>query len=223
MKTENYSNKGIGYFNKARYDLIGLMPIDTEQKVLEIGMGAGDTLVEIKKRKLAKEVTGIDLMKIEGSNQENPLIDFVHYIDLDKEELPLEDNYYDVIIAGDVFEHLVNPEDILKKLIAKLKKKGCLLISLPNIRAYNALYSIVFKGRFEYTSEGIFDKTHLRFFCKKDMIQMIQSAGDLQIEIATPIHLVTSKNSKRELFNKFTFKIFEEFTTVQYLFKVIKN
>ena len=32
------------------------------------GMGAGDTLVEIKKRNLAQETTGVDLMQIENSN-----------------------------------------------------------------------------------------------------------------------------------------------------------
>lgn len=222
MITESYSNKNISYFINPRHDLISLMPKDKNQKVLEIGMGGGDTLVHIKEQKLAAEVSGIDLMELPGTNQKNPLIDNIYFFDLEKESLPFAENYFDTIIAGDVLEHLVNPWEVLQKLTTTLKAGGCMLISLPNIRDMYALYSILFRGRFAYTSHGIFDKTHMRFFCKKDMIDLAQSVKQLKIELVMPIQNFGSQNYKRKIFNRLTLKIFEEFTTSQYLIKVVK-
>lgn len=223
MAEINYTDKARIYFTKPRLDLISLMAKKPVDKVLEIGMGGGDTLVEIKKQGLATEVVGVDLMELPGSNQHHPSIDKTIFINLDSSDIDYPDNYFDVIIAGDVLEHLTNPWQVLKRISQKLKKGGYMLISIPNIREFTALKSIFCKGSFAYAAEGIFDKTHVRFFCRKDMEQLIVNTPGLTIEMATPIHLITAKNSKREIFNKFTFKLFEEFTSVQYLFKVVKS
>ena len=223
MLVENYANKDRIYFTKPRLDLISLMSKNPDQRVLEIGMGGGDTLVKIKQMGLAKEVVGVDLMELENSNQKDPLIDSVHFINLDNDILDVPDNYFDILIAGDVLEHLTDPWGVLSKMSSKVKPGGQILISLPNIREMKAVWSIFFKGRFAYTTEGIFDRTHIRFFCKNDMIQMIQAVPSLKIELVTPINFVISKNSKREIFNRLTFGLFEEFISVQYLFRVVKT
>lgn len=223
MLSENYASKDTIYFTKPRHDLISIMRKDPNQKVLEIGMGGGDTLVEIKKKGLAAEVVGVDLMELKGTNQTNPLIDNVFYINLDSQLLEVPDNYFDVLIAGDVLEHLTDPWGVLEKVSKKIKVGGQILISLPNIREIKALVSIFLKGRFKYTTEGIFDKTHIRFFCKEDMIELIEAVEGLKIEKVSPIHLLISKNSKREIFNKITFNKFEEFVSVQFIFSVVKE
>jgi len=40
-----------------------------------VGAGSGDTLVEIKRLGLAAHVTGFELMRLPGTNQESTLID----------------------------------------------------------------------------------------------------------------------------------------------------
>ncbi|MES2850496.1 MAG: methyltransferase domain-containing protein [Bacteroidota bacterium] len=222
MSKESYSNKDIVYFINPRLDLVSMLPDNPKQKVLEIGMGGGDTLLHIKQNNLASEVTGIDIIELPGTNQTNPLIDKVHFIDLDKEALPFLPASFDVIIAGDTLEHLINPWSVLEKLSGVLKHGGHMLISLPNIRDMYALFPIVLKGNFEYTDKGIFDKTHMRFFCKKNMIKLVEHGGHLKIEKIIPIQNFGKANLKRKLFNKLTLKIFEEFTTTQYLIKAVK-
>jgi 2-polyprenyl-3-methyl-5-hydroxy-6-metoxy-1,4-benzoquinol methylase len=142
---------------------------------------------------------------------------------LETKDLPFLNEYFDVIIAGDVLEHLIDPWNLLQKLSKVLRPEGCLLTSIPNFRDIIALNSIFFRGNFNYSTQGIFDKTHLRFFCKKDMIKLIQSVEKLRIEKIIPIQNLDNKNPKRKLFNKLTLNIFEQFVTPQYLFKIIKT
>lgn len=96
---------------------------------------------------------------------------------------------HEVVICGDVLEHMANPQLALGRL-SNLQPNGCLfIISVPNIANIWIRLNLLF-GRFDYTPRGILDCTHLRFFARKTLIQLIESAG-LTIEKvnATPIPL----------------------------------
>ena len=69
---------------------------------------------------------------------------------------------FDVIIFSHVLEHLTDPWSVLKKSTELLKKNGVIIIALPNINNAKDRFKILF-GNFEYTEEGVMDKTHLRF------------------------------------------------------------
>jgi len=53
--------------------------------------------------------------------------------DLNKEKIPIEDGTFDIIIAGEVLEHLNNPYKALREFNRILKDKGSLVITVPNI------------------------------------------------------------------------------------------
>ena len=73
---------------------------------------------------------------------------------------------YDIVIAADILEHLLYPEEILSKLKTCVKKGGVLLVSLPNVaNAYVRLNLLL--GRFPYYSKGLLDSSHLRFYTRK--------------------------------------------------------
>jgi 2-polyprenyl-3-methyl-5-hydroxy-6-metoxy-1,4-benzoquinol methylase len=135
-----------------------------------------------------------------------------------KKELPFKKQYFDAIILADVLEHLLDAENTIATLLPYLKKDGAIYVSLPNIRYANALYKIVVKGSFEYEDYGIFDKTHLRFFCKKDMKKLFESFPQLKID-KVESNLKNIKCKKTTL-NKFTFGVFEEFLSLQFFLKV---
>lgn len=79
---------------------------------------------------------------------------------------------YDYIIFADVLEHLVNPQEVIYMLSNKLKPKGKIIISIPNIAHIDIIINLL-NGKFNYSNEGLLDDTHLRFFTKSSFIQMI--------------------------------------------------
>jgi hypothetical protein len=96
-----------------------------------------------------------------------------------------EPQIYDVIIFGDILEHLYDPEVVLRDLTARLSKNGIVIISLPNIQHIELLIQVYLKGSWPMNERGIFDKTHLRWFTYKDVTKMI-SKCDLEVKKYDP-------------------------------------
>ena len=214
-----YTEKDATYYSNVRLDLLKFLPSNSKQKVLEVGAGGGHTLRYIKENNLASYACGVELFEFKDSNQNHASIDQFVIANIEKKDLKLSQNAFDVIILADVLEHLEDPWDVLKYLEQFLTDGGYFLVSLPNIREINALQKIVFKGSFAYTDHGVLDKTHLRFFCKKNMMELLTSPNR-QIEEYSASLKMRDGNRKRKLFNLLTFNCFEEFLSVQYFFKV---
>jgi 2-polyprenyl-3-methyl-5-hydroxy-6-metoxy-1,4-benzoquinol methylase len=212
---ELYKNKENHYFSNTRNDLISLLPRTGIKRLLELGAGGCDTLVEIKKSGLAAEVVGVELMNLPGTNQENPLIDKLLIGDFEALEGQLEPSSFDVIICGDVLEHLINPWEVMKRLTALLKPGGEIIISTPNARYYGMFVKIFIKGSFKYTDSGIFDRTHLRFFCKRDIIELA-TQDRLKITSITP-SFTFHRRSISFIVNRITLGILEQFLAIQYV------
>ena len=85
----------------------------------------------------------------------------------------------DLIICGDVLEHLVDPKQVFRSLVTQLKTDGMILVSVPNVAHFSTRISLLF-GRFDYAEKGILDETHLRFFTKKTLME---SFGDDRLTI----------------------------------------
>jgi len=74
-------------------------------------------------------------------------------------------------------EHLNNPLQVLKELKELLKSNGKIIISLPNIAHIELFIQIYIKGTWPKNERGIFDKTHLRWFTRKDVFELITASG----------------------------------------------
>lgn len=96
------------------------------------------------------------------------------------DQLPTPVPPYDVILFGDVLEHLVHPERALQAVHRLLSPNGVVIISLPNIVFFSARLKILL-GRFDYAREGLFDRTHMRFFTRRTATQLMESCGFVPI------------------------------------------
>jgi 2-polyprenyl-3-methyl-5-hydroxy-6-metoxy-1,4-benzoquinol methylase len=212
---EQYIKKQENYFSSIRRDVISFIGEKKDLVLLEVGAGTGATLSELKRTGVAKEIHAFDLVDVCDNKN---YFDTFNFGNIEEQGLLAEKKYFDGIILSDVLEHLHDPQSTILTLLPHLKQDGFIYISLPNIRYANALYKIVVKGSFEYEMNGIFDRTHLRFFCKKDMKELIESIPELKInKIESSLK---HNNSKRALLNKVTFGVFEEFLSLQFFLKV---
>jgi 2-polyprenyl-3-methyl-5-hydroxy-6-metoxy-1,4-benzoquinol methylase len=213
--TTGYLNKDQGYFSYARRDLLELVPADPPGRVLEIGAGAGATLVALKRSGKAREVVGVELVPLPSGTQESGEIDRFVIADVEQQSLDFLPESFDVIICGDVLEHLRDPWEALAYLTRFLKPGGRFVISLPNIRYWRALGRIIL-GDFRYAPSGVLDRTHLRFFCRKNMLELIRST---HLDVR---HVEPSFKRQRELrtdkvINALTLGVVEHFLAQQYL------
>lgn len=83
---------------------------------------------------------------------------------------------YDVILAGDVLEHLLDPKRVLLQLVDRLEPGGRIVVSLPHV-AHVDLRLALLQGRFDYGPWGLLDETHIRFFTLKTIRELVRSAG----------------------------------------------
>lgn len=78
------------------------------------------------------------------------------------------DQTYDAIVLADVLEHLYDPWTTLGLLKSLLRPDGAVVISLPHIGHASVLATILMRD-FRYMDRGLLDKTHVRFFCAKNV------------------------------------------------------
>ncbi|CAM4433608.1 class I SAM-dependent methyltransferase [Flavobacterium terrigena] len=217
----NYDKKNPDYYSNIRLDLVQFISNESNLKIMEIGAAYGETLFYLKENGIASEAVGVDLFedKINPQNYK-PLDNFIFG---NIEEIHLEQyvNYFDVIFLPDVLEHLLEPKNVLNKISQYLKNDGKIIISMPNIRHYSAINKIFFKGDFSYEESGIFDYTHLRFYCRKNIIQLIEQSNYKVIIEQSSIKNYKGK-SLTKIFNQITFGFFEEFLSYQYFFVATK-
>lgn len=144
-----------------------------DKKVLELGVG--DASLTRRLQAAGARVDGVetDPVYIELAK---PFCNRIISGDLNRiETLDLEGDY-DIIVAADILEHLVDPEYVLSKLKTYLKKDGLLVVSLPNVANIYVRLSLLF-GRFNYHSKGLLDKTHLHFYTISTAASMLQKTG----------------------------------------------
>ena len=91
-----------------------------------------------------------------------------------------------------------------------------------NIRHYSIIKSIVLDDDFQYAERDILYKTHLRFFCKKNIIELFTSA-DLIIEFLTSGFEQKPIKSKTYWPNKITLGFLYDFFIYQYLIVATKK
>lgn len=162
------------YYRYTRQEMLRFVPANV-QRVLELGCAEGVFAATVKERTGA-EVWGIEFNP-QAAERARAVIDRVLVGDADAQIAELPDSYFDAIVCNDILEHLVDPGATLTRLRRTLKAEGVVVASLPNIRYAPALSKVVFRKDFPQDDEGIFDRTHLRFFTRKSMVRLFETAG----------------------------------------------
>jgi 2-polyprenyl-3-methyl-5-hydroxy-6-metoxy-1,4-benzoquinol methylase len=91
-------------------------------------------------------------------------------------QLPWPDQRFDVILAADVLEHLVDPVTVLRTLITHLSARGQVVVTLPNVAHLTVRLGLLV-GRFDPQVHGILDETHLHLYTHRSADQLMQACG----------------------------------------------
>lgn len=115
----------------------------------------------------AGRVVGVDILPqaVERMNREG-----YHAVCSNVEELDLGETY-DVVIAGDIIEHLNNPGVFLDKAAKHLSPDGVFLITTPNPITYVRLLRVLIKG------QAGANKQHTCWFTAKVLRQLAERHG----------------------------------------------
>ena len=153
-------------------DLVG-----TGKRVLDVGCATG-YLAEVLARR-GCEVVGIeadpDAARRAEEVCEKVLAGDVEEMDL---ESKLEGETFDVIVFGDMLEHLKDPARALGRLEPFLRDGGYMVASIPNV-AHGSVRLALLRGEFRYRRLGLMDDTHLRFFTRQSVERLFEDAGFL--------------------------------------------
>ena len=149
--------------------------VGERKKVLDVGCASGEFARLLVKREC--DVVGIDVNPI-AAEEARKFCTNVFVADLDETVMPalVGDRQFDVIIFGDLLEHLQEPARTLDESRALLSEHGYVVASIPNI-SHGAIRLALLSGRFDYQELGILDDSHLRFFTAKTIDELFLTAG----------------------------------------------
>lgn len=145
------------YYGETRADLLPYLPA-AAQDVLEVGCGRGFTGRLIQER-LGCRVTGVErhpeVAADAAQRLSRVIVGDILTVDVQ--------GPYDVIVASELFEHLVDQDAFLLKMRSALRPGGCIVLSVPNVGHYSVVEDLL-AGRWDYVPAGLLCHTHLRFF-----------------------------------------------------------
>jgi 2-polyprenyl-3-methyl-5-hydroxy-6-metoxy-1,4-benzoquinol methylase len=199
--------------------MIQLIPAGNH-KILDVGCGAGHTLKKLKELSKANETVGIEINEHVTQDLSDTL-DRLYVGDVERIDLPHTENNFDYILFGDVLEHLIDPRRVLHRYKSLLRDDGYIIASIPNIKHYGTLLRLIFFDEFQYADNGILDRSHLRFFTKKEILKMFT---DEKFEVVDLIPVDDSKPEKKyrkkykdTLFTFLNNKLFSYLSSLQIL------
>lgn len=200
-----------GYFSDTKPILLRLLD-PRGLRVLDAGCGAGGNGALVK-RAGAAEVVGVELdpAAAERARAQLDRVLTADLSELDPDDLGLEP--FDAILAIDVLEHLVDPAAVLRRLVGRLKPGGVVVASIPNV-AHVWVIANLLAQRWPQRERGIFDRTHLRFFARRDMERLLREAG-LTVERVEPYF--TRYRALKALSLALSLYVFRSYFARQYL------
>jgi len=165
-------------YSGARPDVVSLVR-GKPANVLDIGCGAGMTAALVREISPGARLVGVE-PDSQLAAQAGGRLDVVIAGDAEQDDTwaavaalaP-----FDLVVCADVLEHMVDPAKFLQKLPSCLAPGGQLITSIPNVRHWSTFFSLGLLGTWPRRERGIHDKTHLRFFARKDVIALGAGAG----------------------------------------------
>jgi len=157
--------------------------IGSGKQILDVGCRDGSFTSGFSE---GNTVTGVDIDDTALEIARERLGIETHSVNLIDGVLPFEAQAFDVVVAGEIMEHLPFPQHAVAEIYRVLKPGGLFLGSVPNaFRLWNRLLFLV--GRdFEN------DPTHLRHFSPRSIHELLHDFASVDLAFLCSRHLSLS-------------------------------
>ena len=162
--------------------IVKLTDIQSEDRVLEIGCGAGNVI----EKKRAGKLFGVDISPSILTKAKQRLEDRVDLFQGDAQVLPCKDEVFTQVICSEVLEHLLSPSEALKEMVRLLEPKGRAVVSIPNEQLINWFKKIFIRlrifhwlmtqrGEYREMPERMEDEWHLHTYPLGDWLNLFKT------------------------------------------------
>jgi len=155
--------------------------VGTGKRVLDVGCATGYLAKALGDRD--NQVSGVEIDP-DAANEARPYLERLVVGDLEQMDLGAElaGETFDVVVFADVLEHLRDPVSTLRQAKALLRENGFVVLSIPNV-AHGSVRLALLEGQFEYRSLGLLDDTHVRFFTRASLEDLLTEAGFVAVHV----------------------------------------
>lgn len=170
-------------------DLVGKISSPFSDSLLDVGCGNCHLTKKLMEAMNIRTAWGVDIL---ADKLLAPPGVGICQVDVDKDILPFEDEYFNLVCCSDIIEHLSNPDLLLSEVYRVLKPKGKCVITTPNLASWGnriALslgyqpFSTSVSMQNEWVGKMIIDKGfhgqwgHMRVFTLKALEQLVKLHG----------------------------------------------
>jgi SAM-dependent methyltransferase len=175
------------YYDHDQTSLLRLVQVPVES-VVEIGCASGNMLAHYRQAG-ATRITGVEYVP-EIADLARARCPEARIFSGDVDNIALDDlgESYDLLIASYVLEHVRDPWHTLGRLARTLRPGGQFVGALPNVRNFRVVLPLLLKGKWEYVEEGIMDRTHLRFFSRSTIVELLTATGFKDIRVVPKLY-----------------------------------
>lgn len=193
------------------------LPHDVTARVLEIGCGTGATGALALAQGRAGHYAGIELFPSAADAARDVLSEVVTG-NVEATELPWQPATFDALILSEVLEHLVDPWTTLDKLARVVRPGGLVLASSPNVSHWRVVRELIL-GRFDLADQGVFDRTHMRWFTPDTYAAMFERSGFSVVSVEP----VTPFSDRTRIFSQMTGGRFDHLFMTQISIEAVRR
>jgi 2-polyprenyl-3-methyl-5-hydroxy-6-metoxy-1,4-benzoquinol methylase len=162
------------YYDGLNEKLLAAIPSQAH-RVLELGCANGRLGRRYKESNPNTEWWGVEISSAAAQSAARHL-DRVFCVDIEQVDLKSLGQGFDVIVIGDLLEHLREPERVLETLNDMVSDGGRLVCCIPNMAHLSVVQRLV-AGDISYDDVGLLDRTHTRFFSQPSAFKTLLDGG----------------------------------------------
>jgi len=169
---------------------------DRARTLLDIGCGTGTISMYLAGVLGAEKTYGIDANPRWVEKARATGVDAT-VLDIQSENLPYDDNYFDAIFCGELIEHLTDTDHLLDEVFRVLSPGGCCVLTTPNLSAWHNRIALLLG--FQPFATGVSFRhrvghprflgtggttEHVRVFTYRALVELLKLHGFLVLETA---------------------------------------